>query len=340
MNNNNEVLLKVENLNTYFNTEDGIAKAVNGLDFELSKGETLSIVGESGSGKSVTALSIMKLLDENGYIANGKVILNGEDITNYNNKEMRKIRGNDIGMIFQEPMTALNPLFTIGYQIIEPILIHLDKNKKEAKEMAIDLLRKVGIPEPEKRIDQYPHELSGGMRQRAMIAMALSCNPSILIADEPTTALDVTIQAQILELIKKLQEDLGMAVIFITHDLGVVAEISDRAIVMYGGEIFEKGNIVDIYKKPRNPYTWGLMNSIPRIDIDKEKLWAIPGSVPSAMNFPKGCKFANRCFLANEKCNNEHPELVVIEGEHKSRCFYTDKLVEEIEKVKAGESNG
>ncbi|MGM0640655.1 MAG: ABC transporter ATP-binding protein [Thermotogota bacterium] len=339
-NNNSDILLKVENLKTHFKTEDGIVKAVNGLDFELSKGETLSIVGESGSGKSVTALSIMKLLDENGYIAEGKVVLKGKEITNYNSKQMRKIRGNDIGMIFQEPMTALNPLFTIGYQIMEPILIHLDKNKKEAKQLAIDLLRKVGIPEPEKRVDQYPHELSGGMRQRAMVAMSLSCNPSILIADEPTTALDVTIQAQILDLIKKLQDEMGMAVIFITHDLGVVAEISDRAIVMYGGEIFERGNIIDIYKNPRNPYTWGLMNSIPRIDVDKEKLWAIPGSVPSAMNFPKGCKFANRCFLAEEKCNVEHPDIQVIEGEHKSRCFYIDKLVEEIEKVKAGESNG
>lgn len=337
--NNKEKLLIVENLKTHFNTEDGIVKAVNGLDFELSEGETLSIVGESGSGKSVTVLSIMKLLDDNGYIADGKIILKGQDITNYSNNKMRKIRGNEIAMIFQEPMTALNPVFTVGFQIMEPIIIHLNKTKKEAKQLAIDLLRKVGIPEPEKRVNQYPHELSGGMRQRAMIAMALSCNPSILIADEPTTALDVTIQAQILDLIKKLQEDMGMAVIFITHDLGVVAEISDRVIVMYGGEVVEKGTNYKVYNHPQNPYTWGLMNSIPRLDVDKEKLWAIPGVVPSALNFPKGCKFSNRCFLKEEKCINENPPLIEMEDGHLSRCWYIDKLNIEIEKQRSVTSN-
>jgi peptide/nickel transport system ATP-binding protein len=339
-NKNQEPLLKIENLKTYFRTEDGIVKAVNGMDFELYPGETLAIVGESGSGKSVTSLSLMHLLDENGYIPEGKIIYKGEDITNLSQNKMRKVRGKEIAMIFQEPMTALNPVFTIGDQIMEMIKLHLHMNDKDARDRAVDLLQKVGIPEPEKRIEQYPHELSGGMRQRAMIAMALSCDPSILIADEPTTALDVTIQAQILELMKKLQNDYGMAIIFITHDLGVVAEISDRAIVMYGGEIFEKGDIIDIFKNPRNPYTWGLMNSIPRIDVDKEKLWAIPGSVPSALNFPKGCKFANRCFLATEKCNIEHPELQEVRENHLSRCFHIDKLEKEIEKVKAGESNG
>jgi peptide/nickel transport system ATP-binding protein len=335
-----EPLLKIENLKTYFRTEDGIVKAVNGMDFELYPGETLAIVGESGSGKSVTSLSLMHLLDENGFIPEGKIIYKGQDITKLSQNKMRKVRGNEISMIFQEPMTALNPVYTIGEQIMEMIKLHLKMNEKEARARAVDLLQKVGIPEPAKRIEQYPHELSGGMRQRAMIAMALSCDPSVLIADEPTTALDVTIQAQILELMNKLQDDYGMAIIFITHDLGVVAEMSDRAIVMYGGEIFEKGDIVDIFKKPRNPYTWGLMNSIPRIDVDKEKLWAIPGSVPSALNFPKGCKFANRCFLATEKCNNEHPELQEVGENHLSRCFYIDKLKEEIDKVKAGESNG
>lgn len=338
--NKKEPLLKIQDLKTYFRTEDGIVKAVNGMNFELYPGETLAIVGESGSGKSVTSLSLMHLLDENGFIPDGKMIYKGEDITNLSQKKMRKVRGKEISMIFQEPMTALNPVYTIGDQITEMVKLHLKMNEKDSRNRAIDLLRKVGIPEPEKRIDQYPHELSGGMRQRAMIAMALSCDPSILIADEPTTALDVTIQAQILELMNKLQEDYGMAIIFITHDLGVVAEMSDRAIVMYGGEIFEKGDIVDIFKNPRNPYTWGLMNSIPRIDIDKDKLWAIPGSVPSALKFPKGCKFANRCFLATEKCNEEHPELQEVGENHLSRCFYIDKLVEEIDKVKAGESNG
>ncbi|SDC03397.1 ABC transporter ATP-binding protein [Geotoga petraea] len=335
-----EPLLKIENLKTYFRTEDGIVKAVNGMDFELYPGETLAIVGESGSGKSVTSLSLMHLLDENGFIPEGKIIYKGQDITKLSQNKMRKVRGNEISMIFQEPMTALNPVYTIGEQIMEMIKLHLKMNEKEARARAVDLLQKVGIPEPAKRIEQYPHELSGGMRQRAMIAMALSCDPSVLIADEPTTALDVTIQAQILELMNKLQDDYGMAIIFITHDLGVVAEMSDRAIVMYGGEIFEKGDIVDIFKKPRNPYTWGLMNSIPRIDVEKEKLWAIPGSVPSAMNFPKGCKFANRCFLATEKCENDEPELKEVGKNHLSRCFYVDKLVEEIDKVKAGESNG
>jgi peptide/nickel transport system ATP-binding protein len=334
----NNKLLVVENLKTHFKTEDGEVKAVNGLSFELDYGETLSIVGESGSGKSVTVLSLMRLLDENGYIADGKLIYKGEDLKNLPDNKMRKIRGKEIAMIFQEPMTALNPLFTIGFQIMEPIKIHLNKKDKEAKQMAIGLLKKVGIPEPEKRVDQYPHELSGGMRQRAMIAMALSCNPKILIADEPTTALDVTIQAQILELIKELQKEYGMAVIFITHDLGVVAEVSDRAVVMYGGEVFEQGNIIEIFKKPKNPYTWGLMNSIPRLDLEKERLWAIPGSVPSAAKFPKGCKFSNRCFLKDDKCINDHPELIEVEKNHLSRCFKIKELENEIIKVRSGDS--
>ncbi|HOO73974.1 MAG TPA: ABC transporter ATP-binding protein [Tepiditoga sp.] len=332
-----EPILKVKNLKTYFKTEDGIVKAVNGIDFDLCPGETLAIVGESGSGKSVTSLSIMRLLDTNGYIPEGEIIYKGKNVTKMSDSEIRSVRGNEIAMIFQEPMTALNPVFTIGEQITEAITLHMKMNEEDAKTRAVDLLRKVGIPEPEKRVDQYPHELSGGMRQRAMIAMALSCNPSILIADEPTTALDVTIQAQILELMKDLQKEFGMAIIFITHDLGVVAEMSDRAIVMYGGETVEQGDIVNIYKNPRHPYTWGLMNSIPRIDIDTERLWAIPGVVPSPLNFPKGCKFSNRCFLASDKCKTDHPGLETIENDHFSRCWHIDKLVEEVKKVRAGD---
>ena len=332
-----EPILKVRNLKTYFKTEDGIIKAVNGLSFDLYPGETLSIVGESGSGKSVTSLSIMRLLDENGFIPEGEIIYKGKDITKFSDKEMRHVRGNEISMIFQEPMTALNPVFTIGEQMIEMMELHMNLRGNEAKNRAIELLRKVGIPEPEERVDQYPHELSGGMRQRAMIAMALSCNPEVLIADEPTTALDVTIQAQILELMKDLQKEYGMAIIFITHDLGVVAEISDRAVVMYGGEVVESSDIITVFKKTKHPYTWGLMNSIPKIEEDVERLWAIPGNVPTPLNFPKGCKFSNRCFLADEKCKKQQPELEEIESGHIVRCWHVDKLVKEIQKVK-GES--
>lgn len=296
--NTKQPLLKVENLHVHFKTEDGIIKAVNGVNFELFSGETLAIVGESGSGKTVTALSTIRLLDENGWISEGKIRYKDIDVLALSDNQLRKIRGKEISMIFQEPMTALNPVFTIGDQIIESLELHLDMGKQEARNRAIELLTKVGIPEPERRIDQYPHELSGGMRQRAMIAMALSCNPSILIADEPTTALDVTIQAQILELMKELQKEFQMSIIFITHDLGVVAEMADRAIVMYGGEVVESADIITIFKKPRHPYTWGgLMNSIPRIDRDEERLLSIPGVVPNPLNFPKGCKFSNRCFF-------------------------------------------
>ncbi|BBE29987.1 ABC transporter ATP-binding protein [Tepiditoga spiralis] len=329
-----EPILKVRNLKTYFKTEDGIVKAVNGLSFDLYPGETLSIVGESGSGKSVTSLSIMRLLDENGFIPEGEIIYKGKDITKFSDKEMRHVRGNEISMIFQEPMTALNPVFTIGEQMMEMMELHMNLKGNEAKNRAIELLRKVGIPEPEERVDQYPHELSGGMRQRAMIAMALSCNPEVLIADEPTTALDVTIQAQILELMKDLQKEYGMAIIFITHDLGVVAEISDRAVVMYGGEVVESSDIITVFKKTKHPYTWGLMNSIPKIEEDVERLWAIPGNVPTPLNFPKGCKFSNRCFLADEKCKKQQPELEEIENGHIVRCWHVDKLVKEIQKVK------
>jgi len=335
--NNSEPILRVDNLHVHFKTEDGIIKAVNGASFELYPGETLAIVGESGSGKTVTALSTIRLLDENGWIAEGEIQYKDMDVLSLSYNHLRKIRGKEISMIFQEPMTALNPVYTIGEQIMESLELHLKMNEKKGKKRAIDLLKKVGIPEPERRIDQYPHELSGGMRQRAMIAMALACNPSILIADEPTTALDVTIQAQILELMKDLQNEFKMAIIFITHDLGVIAEMADRALVMYGGEVVESGEIKTIFKRPRHPYTWGLMNSIPRIDKEEERLLSIPGIVPNPLNFPKGCKFSNRCFFADQKCVDEDPNVEEIEPGHFSRCWHIDKLLENMNKVKEGE---
>ncbi|PLV59222.1 ABC transporter ATP-binding protein [Thermotoga sp. KOL6] len=324
-----EPLLRVENLKTYFYTEDGIVRAVDGVSFEVAEGETLGIVGESGSGKSVTSLSIMKLLDQNGRIVDGKVLFKGKNLLELSENDMRKIRGKEIAMIFQEPMVALNPVFTIGDQIMEAIMLHQNVSEKEAREMAIDLLRKVGIPEPEKRVDEYPHQLSGGMRQRAMIAMALSCRPSLLIADEPTTALDVTIQAQILELMKDLQREYGMAIILITHDMGVVAEMSDKVAVMYAGKVVEYGDVKTIFNEPKHPYTYALLESIPRIDVEQEKLKSIPGSVPDPLNFPNGCRFHPRCeFFVKGKCDIEEPELETLDGNHKVRCFFWQRLDE------------
>ncbi|AGL49423.1 MULTISPECIES: ABC transporter ATP-binding protein [Thermotoga] len=324
-----EPLLRVENLKTYFYTEDGVVKAVDGVSFEVREGETLGIVGESGSGKSVTSLSIMRLLDQNGKIVDGKIIFKGRNLLELSENEMRKIRGKEIAMIFQEPMVALNPVFTIGDQIMEAIILHQNVSEKEARKMAIDLLRKVGIPEPEKRVDEYPHQLSGGMRQRAMIAMALSCRPSLLIADEPTTALDVTIQAQILELMKELQKEYGMAIILITHDMGVVAEMSDKVAVMYAGKVVEYGDVKTIFTEPKHPYTYALLESIPRIDVEQERLKSIPGNVPDPLNFPPGCKFHPRCeFFEKGKCDVEEPELEDLDGNHKVRCFFWQKLDE------------
>lgn len=332
-------LLVVRNLRTYFYTEDGVVKAVDGVDFEVYEGETLGIVGESGSGKSVTSLTILRLLDPKGKIEEGsEIIFNGKNLINLDEDEMRKIRGNEIAMIFQEPMVALNPVFTVGEQIMEAILLHQDVNKKEARRMAIDMLKKVGIPEPEKRVDEYPHELSGGMRQRAMIAMALSCRPKLLIADEPTTALDVTIQAQILELMKELQKEYGMAIILITHDVGVIAENADRVVVMYGGKVLETADVNNIYKKPRHPYTWGLLNAIPRLDVEQERLYSIPGMVPDPLHFPQGCRFSNRCEFKENRCEIEMPELVQVEPNHLSRCFFYQKVEKVQGTVKAGES--
>jgi len=331
-------ILSVRNLRTYFYTEDGVVRAVDGVDFDVYEGETLGIVGESGSGKSVTSLAILRLLDPKGKIEDGsEIIFNWKNLLELNEDEMRKIRGNDIAMIFQEPMVALNPVFTIGEQIMEAILLHQDVDKKKAREMAIDMLRKVGIPEPEKRVDEYPHELSGGMRQRAMIAMALSCRPKLLIADEPTTALDVTIQAQILELMKSLQKEYGMAIILITHDVGVIAENADRVVVMYGGKVMETSDVRTTFRKPKHPYTWGLLNSIPRLDIEQERLYSIPGMVPDPLHFPAGCRFSNRCEFGEEKCSVEMPPLVEVESGHMVRCFFYHKVEEAQKLSKAGE---
>lgn len=324
-----EKLIDVNDLATYFHTEEGTVKAVDGISFEIYPGETLGIVGESGCGKSVTSLSIMRLIESPpGQIENGEIMFNGKDLTKLSQKEMRKIRGNDISMIFQEPMTSLNPVYTVGDQIMEAILIHKDVNKKQARQQAIDMLTKVGIPLPEQRVDEYPHQLSGGMRQRVMIAMALSCDPQLLIADEPTTALDVTIQAQILELMNSLKRQFGMAIMMITHDLGVIAEVSDRVAVMYAGKIVEYTDVKTLYGNPKHPYTWGLMHSIPHIEKDLDRLLAIPGNVPNPLNFPTGCKYNTRCQFATDKCRTDEPDIVEVEEGHHVACWHIDKLEE------------
>lgn len=314
-------ILEVKNLCTSFFTEEGEVKAVNGVSFSVPSGRTLGIVGESGSGKSITSLSILRLIQSPGKIKSGEILFDGKDLLQLSEKDMRKIRGNEISMIFQEPMTSLNPVFTIGEQISEVYQIHRNLSKREAKEKSIEMLKLVGIPSPEKRIDQYPHELSGGMRQRVMIAMALACNPKLLIADEPTTALDVTIQAQILRLIKELQEKLHMSVIFITHDLGVVAETCDYVAVMYCGKVVEFADVKTLFKNPQHPYTVGLLNSLPRHDIDQEELIAIKGNVPSPFEMPKGCAFTPRCPHASAICHTKEPELVAHLENNEIRCW-------------------
>ena len=321
-----ENILEVRNLQTSFKTEAGEIKAVDGVSFDVPKGKTIGIVGESGSGKSITSLTIMRLLAKNGYIKNGEILYKGKDITKLTDKEMRDIRGNQISMIFQEPMTSLNPVFTVGQQISETIRIHKKVSKKEALNLSVEMLKLVGIPSPEKRIKQYPFELSGGMRQRVMIAMALACDPEILIADEPTTALDVTIQAQILELIRDLQNRLGMSVIMITHDLGVVAETCDYVAVMYAGQVVEYADVRTLFKNPKHPYTLGLLNSLPRHDIDQEKLIPIKGMVPSPFDMPAGCRFAPRCPVATDICHGKMPELEEKESNSQIRCWlYSDE---------------
>jgi peptide/nickel transport system ATP-binding protein/oligopeptide transport system ATP-binding protein len=321
-------ILQVENLRTWFKTDAGLAKAVDGVSFHVNPGETLGIVGESGSGKSVTSLSVMRLIPEPpGQIQPGsRILFRGEggemeDLAAATEKRMRQIRGNDIAMIFQEPMTSLNPVFKVGEQIVESLRLHQGLNKREAREKAIDMLQLVGIPIPHQRVDEYPHQLSGGMRQRVMIAMALACNPKLLIADEPTTALDVTIQAQILELLNRLQEELGMSIILITHDLGVVAETCDRVIVMYAGQVFEEGPVDDVFHDPQNPYTEGLLRSMPKLGEDVGRLAVIPGVVPAPTNWPVGCRFAERCPYSWEKTENEQPPLFDIGPGRKNKCW-------------------
>jgi peptide/nickel transport system ATP-binding protein/oligopeptide transport system ATP-binding protein len=318
-----EPLLDVKDLNVRFATEDGIVQAVAGISFKLEPGKVLGIVGESGSGKSVTAMTVMGLTRGVNARFDGEVLYNGTDLLQISDSDMQEYRGNEIGMIFQDPMTSLNPVYRIGSQIAEAIRAHEDIDKRGARARAVELLRQVGIPNPESRVDDYPHQFSGGMRQRAMIAMALSCNPSILIADEPTTALDVTIQAQIVDLIGRLKDDFKSAVIFITHDLGVIAEIADEIIVMYAGRVVEQGSTRDVFYDPQMPYTWGLLGSIPRLDRPRvERLHTIEGAPPSLINLPQGCKFRPRCPHAFDKCMEE-PQLEnrVETGGHLDRCW-------------------
>ena len=322
-----EHLLEVKNLQTNFATGAGIVQAVRGIDLHVDSGEFLGIVGESGCGKSVTMLSIMRLLADNAAVRADKLEFNGKDLLAENEKAMKKLRGNEIGMIFQDPMTSLNPLYTVGTQLMEPLKLHQKLKKKEAKEKAIEMLRIVGINEPEKRINQYPHEMSGGMRQRVMIAIAMCCDPKILIADEPTTALDVTIQAQIMELMQDLKERFSTSVILITHDLGVIAQVCTRVVVMYGGLVMEEGSLDQIFYETKHPYTKGLLESVPRDAeledgvYEKQKLKPIPGSPPDLMNPPKGCPFAARCQYAMKICNMAPAELTTVSEGHRAACW-------------------
>lgn len=315
-------ILNVKGLKTYFRVEKGIVKAVDGVDFTLANKETLAIVGESGSGKSVTSLSILRLLPTPpGEIVGGEIIYNGRNLLEFSKKEMRKIRGNEISMIFQEPMTSLNPVFTVGFQIKEVLKTHQKMDKKQVEKKAIEMIKLVGIPNPEKCIDYYPHQLSGGMRQRIMIAISLACNPKILIADEPTTALDVTIQSQILKLMLDLKEKINTSIILITHDLGVVAQLADNIMVMYAGKAVEYGDAKSIFKDPKHPYTKGLLDSIPNINEEVEKLKIIKGTVPSPLNLPKGCKFCTRCNVAESICFDKEPEYIQISEHRRVRCW-------------------
>ena len=322
-------LLEVDDLHTFFKTKKGIVKAVNGVSYRVEPGKTLGIVGESGSGKSVSAMSILKLLDGNGYIDSGTITFKGRNLAECTINDMYQIRGNEISVIFQEPMTSLNPVYTIEKQLNEVYLTHQKITKKEASEKSLEMLKAVKIPNAESVMKQFPHQLSGGMRQRVMIAMALACEPSLLIADEPTTALDVTIQAQILKLMNELKKEKGTSILFITHDLGVINQMADEVAVMYCGQVVEMCKARTIFAKETtcsHPYTEGLMTSIPRLDTPVgARLEAIPGAVPHPLNLPKGCKFAPRCKYATEKCMNEEPKLELAEDNHLIRCFYPDK---------------
>ncbi len=321
---NGEPLLEVRDLRTHFATDDGVARAVDGVSWSLRRGKMLALVGESGCGKSVTALSVMRLVPEPpGRIVAGEIVFEGRDLLKLSEKQMRSIRGNRIAMIFQEPMTSLNPVYTVGDQIVEAIELHQDLRGKAAWNLATETLKQVGIPAPEQRVREYPHQMSGGMRQRVMIAMALSCNPSILIADEPTTALDVTIQAQILDLLRKLQDERDMSVLLITHDLGVVAEVADDVCVMYASKIVERASVRELFDHPLHPYTQGLFRSLPRVGDRKHRLEVIPGNVPNPLHFPAGCKFHPRCPLGHDdgQCRTQEPELAEARPGHWVACW-------------------
>ena len=322
-----ENLLEIKDLDVRFQTENGLVHALRNVSFEVRQGEVLALVGESGCGKSVTALSVMGLLPQpEGIISGGSIHFQGRDLVRLPRKELRKYTGNEISMIFQEPMTSLNPVYTVGYQICEAIRQHSRINKKAVRDHTIEMLDKVGIAEAGKRFNAYPHQLSGGMRQRVMIAMALSCNPRLLIADEPTTALDVTIQAQILELMIELNQSIGMSMIMITHDLGVVAEIAERVAVMYAGRIVETSQVVPLFTNPSHPYTWGLLGSMPWVDREQERLSPIAGIVPNPLEYPAGCKYSTRCPLVDDKCRQQEPDLIEVEPGHLSACWHLDGL--------------
>jgi peptide/nickel transport system ATP-binding protein len=332
-------LLEVRDLRTHFRTDDGIVKAVDGVSFQVEKGKTLGIVGESGSGKSVTCLTIMGLNPKKTAITTGEALFNGENLIGMSSKQLREIRGNDIAMIFQDPMTSLNPVHSIGKQLVEAVQLHQDVSKRKAKVRALDLLKAVGIPRADRRIDDYPHQFSGGMRQRVMIAMALVNDPDLLIADEPTTALDVTTQAQILEVMHRLQREFGSAIIMITHDLGVIAEIADEVVVMYAARVAEKGTVDQLFKRPQHPYTWGLLGSLPRLDADTDRLVQIQGQPPSLLNPPKGCRFNPRCPYVMSICKQKEPELRPVSGqpEHLQACHLDEETKErEAAKLLAG----
>jgi peptide/nickel transport system ATP-binding protein/oligopeptide transport system ATP-binding protein len=322
-----EPLLRIENLQTHFFTDDGVVRAVDGVSYELHPGETLAVVGESGSGKSVTALSILQLVPSPpGRIVGGRILFKGRDLVGLPGPELRRIRGKEISMIFQEPMTSLNPVYTCGEQIIEALVLHERMDRRRARLRAIEMLKLVGIPLPEQRVDEYPHQMSGGMRQRVMIAMALACRPSILIADEPSTALDVTIQAQILELLNRLQDELGMAVLLITHDLGVVAETADRVAVMYAGQVVEYCDVNTAFRRTLHPYTAGLLASLPKLGARRERLRVIPGNVPNPARFPRACRFHPRCPVVQPRCREHDPPVLTFDRDHLSRCWRADEI--------------
>jgi oligopeptide/dipeptide ABC transporter ATP-binding protein len=337
MTDNNDILLSIKNLSTYFYTEQGLAKAVQDVSFDIQRGKTLAVVGESGCGKSVTALSVMRLIPwPPGKIVEGEILFKGDSLLKASEDHMRHIRGNDIAMIFQEPMTSLNPVFTVGNQIVEAVKLHQKKSGAEAHRIAVEMMRKVGIADPQRRVGEYPHQMSGGMRQRVMIAMALCCGPELLIADEPTTALDVTIQAQILDLLRQLQKETNMSILLITHDLGVVAENADDIVVMYASRIIETAAARQLFDKPLHPYTQGLLRSLPRLGQHKDRLDVIGGTVPNPLHFPSGCKFHPRCPVGHDKpkCQTQEPPLLEVGEGRRTACWYADGYEEAMKRQK------